>query len=288
MVALENGWQRPVKLNGLQCRVTSSLPYRFYMDDSGSRDPDRSRGKDIGTVDWFGMGGIIVREPDHQLIDKQVTEFRSRWPNPAAPLHSWEIRNSKKGFEWLRDTSNAKRGRFLGELTDLMCSLPIIVHATVVDRPGYNRRYVAEYGPRRWSLCRTAFKIAVERAAKFAASEGVRLRVYVERSDKVTEHRLRGYFDNLREEGAPFKADTSAKYRPMRADQLARTLMEFGVKTKSSIPMQIADLALWPVCKGKYQPENVAMISLTRSGRLLDARCTTENGLFGIKYSCFD
>jgi hypothetical protein len=258
------------------------------MDDSGSRDPDRSRTTDPGLVDWFAMGGVIVREDDGPLIEARVQEFRARWPHPEAPLHSWEIRARKDGFAWLRNVSETKYLRFMQELTDLMCSLPIVVHATVVDRPGYNKRYMQEYGPRRWSLCRTAFKIAVERAAKFARSEGARLRIYVEQSDRPNERRLKEYFDKLRAEGLPFKPDTSAKYTPMTADELRATLLEFRVKTKASIATQIADLALWPVCKGKYHPDNIALIALTRAGKLLDAKCIPGSGLLGIKYSCFE
>jgi hypothetical protein len=262
--------------------------WRFYMDDSGSRDPDRSRTTDPQLVDWFGMGGILVREDDVPALEKEVSDFRARWPYPSAPLHSWEIRTRKQGFAWLRATSAAKQRRFIEELTDLMCSLPILVHATVVDRPGYNRRYLQEYGPRRWSLCRTAFKIAVERAAKFARSEGARLRVYVEQSDRPGEKRLKDYFDSLRRDGLPFDRKTSAKYAPMTATELKATLLEFKVKTKGSLPMQIADLALWPVCHGKYHPDNLALAALTKSGRLLDAKCSESNALLGIKYSCFD
>lgn len=258
------------------------------MDDSGSRDPDRDRSIDPSVVDWFGLGGIIVREEDVDDLEARVREFRHRWPNPDAPLHSWEIRARKKGFAWLRTTSKAKQERFLAELTDLVCSLPIVVHASVVDRPGYNKRYMTEYGPRRWSLCRTAFKIAVERAAKFAASRDSRLRVYVEQSDRPNEARLKGYFNSLRSEGPPFNKETSSIYSPLGADELAKTLLEFRVKTKGSVAMQVADLALWPVCKGRYQPENQSLIALASNGLLLDAHCTVENGLLGIKYSCFD
>ena len=169
-----------------------------------------------------------------------------------------------------------------------MCSLPIVVHATVVDRPGYNKRYLQEYGPRRWSLCRTAFKIAVERAAKFARAEGARLRVFVEQSDRPNETRLKGYFNALRQDGPPFNQETSAKYGPLTPTALKETLLEFGVKTKTSVTMQVADLALWPVCHGRYHPDNLSLVALTESGKLLDARCTETNGVLGIKYSCFD
>lgn len=258
------------------------------MDDSGSRDPDRDRTKDPNGLDWFGLGGVIVREEDIPLIEAQVLEFRARWPHPSTPLHSSEIRSKKDGFAWLRKATSAKRERFQAELTELMCTLPIIVHATVVDRPGYNKKYLNEYGPRRWFLCRTAFKIAVERAAKFARANNARLRLFVERSDKPNEARLRDYFNSLRQEGLPFKQETSAKYGPLNATELRETLLEFGVRTKDSVAMQIADLALWPVCHGKYHPDNIAHLALTERGKLLDALCSEANGLLGIKYSCFD
>lgn len=175
----------------------------------------------------------------------------------------------------------------MSELTELMCSLPIIVHATVVDRPGYNKRYLLEYGPRRWRLCRTAFNIVVERAAKFASAEQSRLRIFVEQSDKKTEAGLKGYFDGMRSKGLPFDPATSAKYAPFGQAELSRTLLEFRVKSKSSVLMQLADLALWPVCKGRYA-DNLALTALKNRGKLLDSLCNPENGLQGIKYSCFD
>ncbi|VWX62989.1 conserved hypothetical protein [Burkholderiales bacterium 8X] len=268
--------------------MEKSPDYLFYIDDSGSRDPDRSRTTDTSLVDWFGMGGVLVREDQLEGLKQQILLFRSRWPHPDAPLHSSEIRTRKNRFAWLRNVSQSKHDRFMAELTELMCSLPIIVHAAVVDRPGYNRKYMKEYGPRRWSLCQTAFKIAVERAAKFALSENARLRVFVEQSDRPNERRLKSYFEELRSEGTGFKTDTSAKYAPLTVEQLSGTLVEFRTKTKQSLAMQIADLALWPVCKGRYFPDNLALVAMTRSGKLLDAKCLADNGLLGIKYSCFD
>ena len=155
-------------------------------------------------------------------------------------------------------------------------------------RPGYNARYRAMHGPRRWQLCKTAFPIAVERAAKFARHHGALLRVYVERSDKATENQLRGYYDLLRTSGSPFDTDSSAKYSPLSSACLRETLYEFRVKTKSSSLMQIADLALWPMCVSGYTPTNRAFVTLKENAKLLDAKCTPENQLAGIKYSCFD
>lgn len=213
----------------------------------------------------------------------------ARWPEMKdSPLHSYEVRNRAGGFRWLQAASAARTNAFMQDLTGLMTQLPILVLACVVDRPGYNARYKERYGPARWELCRTAFTIAVERAAKFAQQDGRRLRVYTERSDKQTEKRLKGYYDAMRSVGAPFDAATSSRYRPLTAEALASTLIDFEVKTKSSRLMQIADMALWPACKGGYDTTDRAFIALKEAAKLLDAHCTEQNGLQGIKYSCFD
>lgn len=204
------------------------------------------------------------------------------------PLHSYDIRNKSKAFRWLKDLSEDELTRFYQGISDLVASLPVTVAGCVVHRPGYNARYMQPYGPRRWKLCRTAFNIAVERGAKFAAHHGARLRVYVERTDRETEAQMKTYFDQLRQGGAPFDASRSAKYNPLGPNVLADTLYEFKVKTKASDLMQLADLCLWPICSVAYNTDNKTFALLKQSGKLMDHHCTPDNGLHGIKYSCFD
>jgi len=57
---------------------------------------------------------------------------------------------------------------FHEDLAHLIEALPIVVIACVVDRRGYNDRYFELYKDERWMLCKTAFAILLERAAKFA------------------------------------------------------------------------------------------------------------------------
>lgn len=261
----------------------------FYMDDSGTRHLDRKPSDNPPLHDWFALGGVLIKESDLKGAQAAINAFRQRWPEMGeAPLHSVEVRNKTGGFRWLVSASAARKAEFIRDMSELMMRLPIIVLACVINRPGYNARYKEAYGAERWALCRTAFTIAVERAAKFALAHNSRLRVFVERSDPKTERRLKGYYDDLRAAGPPFDASTSAKYQPLKAQSLANTLLEFDVKTKASRLMQIADIALWPACKGGYEPTNKAFVILRDTGKLLDVHCTEENGLRGIKYSCFD
>ena len=262
--------------------------FLLYMDESGSRDPDRHRSQKVNAPDWFGMGGILVNVADKPRIEAQMTAFRECWPQMGDhPFRSYDIRNKTKRFRWLSQLDELSRKAFYGDLSEMISRLPIVVTGCVVHRPGYNERYLEQYGPRRWKLCKTAFHIAVERAAKYAQHHGARMRVYVERSDKSTEQQLKSYYDEMRKAGQPFNSETSAKYQPMSVNQLRATLFEFGVKTKDSPLMQLADLVLWPICKGGYGPEDRAYRLLQSSGLLLDAHCTQANGLLGIKYFCF-
>lgn len=263
--------------------------FLFYIDDSGSRDPDR-KPKDNGSEpDWFALGGVLVDAKDKDFCDLAIAGFRQSWPQIGnAPLHSYDIRNKSANFRWLETLSQVEASNFYQGISDLVQSLPVVVAGCVVHRPGYNKRYMEQYGQRRWKLCRTAFNIAVERGAKFAAHHDARLRVFVERTDPKTEAQFKAYFDQLKAGGAPFDVGRSARYQPLSPEVLSKTLYEFKVKTKASDLMQLADLCLWPICSGAYNPNNKSYEMLKRTGKLLDLHCTPENGLHGIKYSCFD
>jgi len=271
------------------CRSGGMTEFHFYMDDSGSRDPDRDRSTDPQSPDWFALGGLLVRADAAEVAKASIAAFRVRWPQMGSePFRSYDIRNKTKRFRWLEALPREQYVAFMGELTALIAGLPIHVLACVVDRPGYNRRYMEQYGPRRWKLCRTAFNIAVERAAKVAHHHGARLRIFVERSDPKTEGQFKEYFNDMRHVGLPFDAATSQKYAPLAQATLHATLFEFRVKTKSSALMQFADLVLWPVCQGGYDATHRAYKALAQAGKLVDTLCTEANGLQGIKYSCFD
>lgn len=264
-------------------------PLCFYMDDSGSRNPSKKAAKEPPDHDWFALGGILIDESCVDDAKARIDELLARWPQiGAAPLHSYDIRQHKQDFKWLKDIDAQEKAKFFNELSELIMTLPIVVLACVIDRPGYNKRYEAKYGAARWQLCKSAFIIAVERAAKYAQHQGRRLRVYVEHSDKKTEGVLRSYYQELKATGNPFDANRSAAHKPLSQDDFNRVLMEFAVKQKASRLMQIADLVLWPVCKGGYVPEARAYRALLEGGKLLDAHCDEGNALQGVKYYCFD
>lgn len=261
----------------------------FYIDDSGTRHPDHKVDIPHHGHDWFALGGVLI---DDELIDtakEQIARFRSRWPQLGdSPLHSYEIRGKHDNFAWLGENEDVCRS-FIEELQQLLFDLPVIGLACVIDRPGYNSRYREKYGRERWSLCKTAFDVVVERAAKLATGRNRKLRIYVERSSKEDDRKLQGYYDSLKNNGHSFNATTASVYNPLVATDYKNSLYEFKKKAKTSQLMQIADLYLWPICIGGYDKNNRAYTALTKAGKLIDCTLNKDELLErGIKYSCFD
>lgn len=261
--------------------------YDLYIDDSGTRLPDRraSERRDDG-IDAFALGGFLVESegaPQAVELHKEFIQAQGL----TYPLHSNPIRCKKGNFRWLaNDESRAKQ--FYAELSRLLLNAPGLLIACVVHRPGYNSRYVPLYGAARWMLCKSAYAILVERAAKYAHSHGRRLRVYIESSGKREDRILREYHRELATEGMPFQPQTSHRYSPLCPEALRAILMKNPQFIKKTNPLaQLADLVLYPVVKGGYEQNYQPYRLLKESGKLIDAH-VADPEILGIKYYCFD
>jgi hypothetical protein len=210
----------------------------LYMDDSGTRNPDKKIVDDLTYKDWFTLGGFLIKEEADGQIVTAHAKFCETW-GITYPLRSYDIRLMDKRFSWLRAISVEERGRFMRDLSDLLTSIPVIGYAAVVDRPGYNFRYRKKYGRQTWKLCQTAFAVICERAAKRARAEGCKLRVFVEEGDETADNYIREYYASLRSSGMPFDGGNMTKYAPLTAAELADTLYDLRFRTKRSPLMQL-------------------------------------------------
>jgi hypothetical protein len=261
----------------------------FFLDDSGTRYPDRKPGKQaIHGRDWFALGGVVIRDVDEKEARRLHAEFCAEW-NIKYPIHSVEVRGRTGNFGWLKDLSNQEREEFYESLYQMMRAAPVTGLACVIDRPGYNDRYREMYGSRRWLLCKTAFNVAVERAAKHARLLNCRLRIFPERCNKAEDRTLKVYYDELRATGMPFAADTSSKYEPLTRQEFRETLYDFKTKAKTSPMAQLADLYLWPICMGGYHASNRPYKRLIEDGKLIECLMPAEaRATLATKYSCFE
>jgi hypothetical protein len=264
----------------------------LYLDDSGTRNPNRSAGSRAAHGhDWFALGGVLMKNEEEIIARSHHARFMADWnlDPDVVFLHSTDIRNKTEAFTWLAGLPDGELQRFLKELYELMRAPPFVGFACVIDRPGYDHRYRQRYGRDQWSLCRTAFSVLVERAAKYARARGCKMRVFAERADRIVDGWMKGYYEHLRENGMPFQAANMEQYGPLTADQLKETLYEFRTKGKSSPIMQMADLYLWPMAVGGYHRSNRTYAQLIADGKLVDCQLPTDQvASEGIKYSCWD
>lgn len=257
----------------------------FYMDDSGTRKPDRAPILfNPDSPNFFALGGILVNDEDEEAIRNAHAILCERW-SITYPLHSVDIRHAKDNFTWLKRDGD-EYARFMRDLNKFVTTAKVRCLACVIDRPGYDSRYRPKYGRRQWHLCQTAFYIAVERAAKTAMREGRKLRVMPERTNPDDERRINDYYANMKADGCPFDTP-SPKYAPMKAGDFRTVLHELRFKRKNSPMAQLADLVLWPLAIARYR-QNRAYSEFRKHHLLLDDWLRPdEHEERGIKYSCF-
>lgn len=268
--------------------MTSELDgeeFALFLDESGSPKPNPN-----DTASFFGMGGIIVKRSDETVIETRLAEFKERWSIPQAiPLHGNEIRAEKKRFSWLEKLSSQERELFKQDLTETIVSCPIVVHACVISRSGYFKRYYQKYSVKTWEMMKSAFSILVERAAKYAQSQNGTIMVYYEKAGKTEDRLIETYFHALRSSGHPFNPATANKYTPMPATELSMLLRGVEGKTKSRAELQLADLCLYPVVRSKDRPDDRAFVAMREEKLLVDCHLHPDQvETLGIKYYCFD
>lgn len=261
----------------------------FYIDDSGTRHPTEDRGtKPKHGYDWFAFGGILINEEDEKQARVLHKGFCEKW-SIEHPLHSSEIRSQNENFFWLRDLSKNDRDKFYEELYCLMRDAPVIGLACVIDRPGYNNRYLEIFKNEPWSLCKTAFNVVVERASKLAIKENRKLRIFPERCNKPEDAMIRSYYDELKKQGLPFSDSNSNKYAPLAKEDFQDVLYDFKTKYKTSPLAQLADLYVWPICMGGYHASNRPYKRLREDGKLIECYIDEDEwSMLASKYSCFE
>ena len=263
--------------------------YYLYIDDSGSRFPDRKSPIDRDDhMDCFALGGILIENSARAALGAAHEALCNRW-NITTPLHSSTIRGRRRDFSWL-DDDGTEANEFLADLEQFLCDLPVIGFATVIDRAGYNARYRERYGDQRWWMCKSAYTILIERVAKYVDSQGGAFQVRFEETGKKEDRALIGYAKDLKRTGAPFDPQTSAEYGALSAIDFKRIIQgEPRRLTKASPAIQVADLYLYPMVKAGYDPTYRPFLKLMECGRIIDAVLPEgERANRGIKYSCFE
>ncbi len=135
-----------------------------------------------------------------------------------------------------------------------------------------------------------AFCDLVERSAKYARSNGRRLRIFFEASGKREDRDIVAYMRELKQKGLPFDGLNVAAHRSLTADEFRKLILGEPKRRAKNAPLiQIADLYLYPMAKAGYDSSYKPYRALMMAGRLIDAvLLPEERSVFGIKYSYFD
>ena len=262
-------------------------PMTFYMDETGSRHPDKKSDKSREGRDWFGLGGYLVRGEHIQDARDLVDSFADKW-KLRSPAHFTDMQSENKGFAWLGRISQIRRDEFWSDWRHVLNTAEVIGLGCIVDRPGYKARGYFEKYDDNWLLCRSAFDISVERAVKIARREGRKLHVVFE-ADPSINSIVTGYFHNLKENGLSFKKDTSGKYSPVTQAEFAETLGRIQHKPKSHPMLQIADTYIYCMARHAYNKKFSLYRSLRDHGKIADFALPNEClPHMGVKYYCFD
>ncbi len=263
--------------------------FHLYIDDSGSRRPDHIANPiRRDGMDYFALGGILIHELDIDYLISLHKTFCKKW-QITYPLHSRNIRGRRQSFAWLA-TDLEREKQFLLELENMLLALPTIGFACVIDRKGYKERYDEKYGGKPWLMCKTAFSILVERAAKYVQSQDGTLEIFFEQAGKAEDTDTKNYMKILKKEGQPFNKESSNNYSALSSEDFRNIIKgEPRERTKKFPPIQIADLMLYPIVKGGYDPTYPPYRTLLENGRLIDSLLKIEElEKLGIKYSCFE
>lgn len=260
----------------------------LFFDDTGSRHPDHGpRQVRRDGMDCFGFGGILVHKEHIGTVWDAHRKFCDDW-NIGYPLHSHEIRGGRGNFRWLKNPEQAVE--FLPALSQFLMELPVLGIGAIVHRPGYVARYREKFSGSPWKMDKTAFMILIERSAKYARSQGRRLRVFFEESGKSEDRDILAFMKELKRDGLPFDGSNSEAYRGLSAEEFRELVLGEPKRRSKNTPMlQIADLYLYPIAKGGYDPEYRSYKEMMSAGRLIDATLAPQDrAMLGIKYSCFD
>ncbi|MEP9373287.1 DUF3800 domain-containing protein [Mesorhizobium sp. KR1-2] len=259
----------------------------FFMDDFGTRTmckPGDALPMEAHIFS-FGLGGIIVPSEAVQALSDATIKFCKRWDVPE--LHGNKIRSGKGKFSFLKKDENRKN-RFFEELEALIIDERITAHACVICRPGYRDRYYEKHTEgSRWQMSRTAFDIAVERAAKYARLVGRKLSVAYERTGATEDRLIENYFEGLLKNGTGFDSTNSSKHRPLTKDELTETLLTIWPDGKSNPMLQLADLVLHPLGHRPTGLKNRAHDRMSEAGQIIDLRSNGDETI-AVKYSCYD
>lgn len=271
---------------------TSNLQVKkfdLYIDESGSQKPSPEDG-----TPFFAMGGVLLERKNEDIIKNSLVAFKECWyprlkiSDISVPLHYTEIRAKKKKFRELENFSKEDFQSFYQSLNQMAINSPILIHACVISRSGYLKRFEPVHGTNTWEMMRSSFYILIERTVKYVKHQGGQMKVYFEEIGKKENKKIKEYYEELKTNGVPFSPSSSSQYNPLLAQDFSNILAGIEYKQKSNLILQLADFCLHPIADVKKHPTNRAYQAFKDGNIIVDNQLSASLiSEMGIKYYCY-
>jgi len=207
-------------------------PYTVFLDESG----DHSLAKIDPQYPFFGLAGVMTETAAHPVFSRALSKWKTGFFGVDVCLHMREITRNKGAFTILADT--AKRARFWTELQNEIDAQAYMLVCSVILKD----QHLKQYGAMAYNPYFLTLEFLVERYCHEMRQRNSRAGFVAECRAPHLDAALRAQYVALLANGTHYiSAKDLRKY--LNPD------MQFQPKMPSAIGLQVADLAVGPICR---------------------------------------
>lgn len=179
---------------------------------------------------YFALGGYAILKNDYEniLVPKLQKIKKDNMPNPDLPLHLYDMRKNRKGFEFLID--NSIRVRLFESIKSLIKELDIKVFVSSIDIKKYNEMYFENHTNDIYNI---TLQIILENFVHFLLSKNSTGSFFIESRNPMENKYLQICYYRLITSGTLFIDSETIM------DRLS--ILSFPLKSDNNLGVQLAD-----------------------------------------------
>ena len=215
-----------------QTAILAPEPYTVFLDESG----DHSLAKVDPQYPLFGLAGVLMETATHSLFSSTLSAWKVRFLGVDACLHMREITRNQGPFAVLTDAPT--RARFWNELQSEIDCHDYTLICSVIRKD----KHVLTYGPQAHNPYFLTLQFLVERFCHEMSDRNSRAGFVAESRGAQLDAALRLQYRALLANGTPYISGKDLRKR-LNPD------IQFQQKHPDAMGLQLADLAVGPVCR---------------------------------------
>ncbi|KAF5066174.1 hypothetical protein DSECCO2_266260 [anaerobic digester metagenome] len=179
---------------------------------------------------YFALGGYAIKKDDYEniLVPKLSKLKHDTMPNPNLPLHLYDMRKNRKGFEFL--TNKDIRDSLFTGIKDLIKELEIQVFVSSIDTKKYNDMYFENHTNDIYNI---NLQIILENFAHFLIKQNAVGSFFIESRNPVENKYLQICYYRLITGGTLF-IDSKTIMEKL-------SILSFPLKSDNNLGVQLAD-----------------------------------------------